>query len=100
MKISVKQSGGFAGLTEKIADLDTAQMDVTSAQHVEQAVQNLGFFNLPNTISGGGIGADFFQYEITVTEGERQHTVIFHDDDTPVTVPLRRFVEILIKLHE
>ncbi len=98
MNISVKRSGGFAGLTENIADLDTTQLDTARAQQVEQLVQSLGFFNLPVTVSGGGIGADLFHYEITVTQGDRQHTVAFDDDDSPVTAPLRRFVESLIQM--
>lgn len=99
MNISVKRSGGFAGLTENIADLDTTQLDTATAQQVEQLVQSLGFFNLPVTVSGGGIGADFFHYEITITQDDRQHTVAFDDDDSPVTAPLRRLVETLIQMR-
>jgi hypothetical protein len=99
MKVSVKRSGGFAGLTEKIADLETTQLDKAAGQQVEQLVQSLGFFNLPATISGGGIGADSFHYEITVIQSGRQHTIAFDDDDSPVTAPLRRFVEALVQLR-
>ena len=99
MNISVKRSGGFAGLTENLADLDTKQIDTAAAQRVEQLVQSLEFFNLPATISGGGIGADFFHYEITVIQNDRQHTIAFDDDDSPVTAPLRRFVETLSQIR-
>jgi len=86
-------------LTENIVDLNTTQLNTAAAQQVEQLVQSLRFFDLPATISGGGIGADFFHYEITVTQGDRQHTTAFDDDDSPVTAPLRRFVEALIQMR-
>jgi len=98
MKISVKRSGGFAGLTENLADLDTERLDAAAARQAEQAVQRLGFFNLPATVPAGGIGADLFHFEITVTRGDRQHTVAFDDDDGPVTGPLRRFVETMVQM--
>jgi hypothetical protein len=94
MEISVKRIGGFAGLTEQVAAVHTAQLGA-AAQQVEQMVQSIGFFDLPATISGGTIGADLFHYEITVSEGDRQHTVTFTDDDSPETAPLRRLVDTL-----
>jgi hypothetical protein len=98
MKISVKRSGGFAGLTENIADVDTTQLEETAAQQVKQLVESIGFFDLPNTVAGGGLGADFFHHEITVTQGKRQHTIAFDDDNTPATAPLRKFVETLVQI--
>ena len=83
MQVSVKRSGGFAGLTEEVAAVETAQLDAAAAQQVEQLIQSVGFFDLPATISGGTIGADLFRYEITVSEGDRQHTVTFTDDESP-----------------
>jgi len=99
MKVSVKRVGGFAGLTEEVATVDTAQLDAAAAQQVEQIIQSVGFFDLPAAISGGTIGADLFQYEITVREGDRQHTVTFTDDESPETAPLRRLVETLTQMR-
>lgn len=98
MKISVKRSGGYAGLTENIADLDTTQLEETAAQQVKQLVESVGLFDLPSTIAGGALGADFFHLEITVTQGNRQHTIAFDDDDTPATAQLRKFVETLVQM--
>jgi hypothetical protein len=96
MKISVKRTGGYAGLAEHVAAIDTAQLDAAAAQHVDQMLQSIGFFGLPATISGDTIGADLPRYEITVTEGDRQHTVTFFcDDESPETAPLHRLVQIL-----
>ena len=94
MKISVKRSGGFAGLTEEFA-VDSATLPPDTAQQVVQLVQRRGFFALPAFLSGTTIGADLFRYEITVTEDDRQHTVAFEDDNSPETAPLRQLVATL-----
>ncbi|MDP2663519.1 MAG: hypothetical protein Q8R28_22630 [Dehalococcoidia bacterium] len=94
MKVLARRSGGFAGLSEDVADVDTSRLKVDAAQQVEQMVHGVGFFELPDTLPGA-IGADLFRYEITVADGERRHTVAFVDDDSPQTAPLRRLVEVL-----
>ncbi len=93
MKISVRQTGGFAGL-EYTKEINTAQMSATEARQVEQIVRSIKFFDFPATISGA-IGADLFHYEITVIEDERRHTVAFDYDDSPQTAPLRKLLHIL-----
>ena len=98
MNISVKRIGGFAGLSEDVAVVNTAELEAAKAQQVEQMVQSIGLFDLPATIAGGTIGADLFYYEITVTEGGRQHTVTFVDDDSPETAALHKLVDSLKSL--
>jgi emfourin len=98
MNISTKRSAGFAGITEDIGTINTRQLDRAVAQRIEQCVQSVDFFNLPMTISGTGAGADLFQYEITISEGTRKHTVVFEDDNSPETAPLHQLVELLIQV--
>ena len=93
MKILVKRSGGYAGLEETVAEEDTTRLDAATAQRIEQLVQSLGFFNLPAVISSEGVGADLFHYEITIMQGNQQHTVSFNDDDSQSTVALKSLVE-------
>ena len=99
MKISVKQTGGFAGLSEEIAAIDTAELDAAATQQVEQMVQETGFFDLPPDMRTE-IGADLELYEVTVTEGDRQHTVTFNkdgkEDESPQVARLRRLVATLL----
>jgi hypothetical protein len=92
--ISVKRSGGFAGVTEDLGTVNTEQRDAMAANKLEQLVRNVDFFNLPAKVSGG-VGFDQFRYEITITDGEWQHTVAFDDDNSPETMPLRQLVEAL-----
>lgn len=97
MQVLVKRTGGFAGLTEELARVDTAQLDPATVKQVENIVQSLGFFALPDTIVSSGVGADRFSYEITVTEGKQQHTVTFNDDNSPETEPLRKLVKAIVE---
>jgi hypothetical protein len=99
MRISVKRIGGIAGVTEEIASVDTASLSPDAAQQVEQVVRESRFFELPARVSGATIGADQFQYQITIAEGSRQHVVTF-DDESAETAPLRRLVAVLIQMRE
>lgn len=98
MKISVKRTGGFVGLSEDVAAINTETLGAALTQQVEQMVHSIRFFDLPAVVSGGTIGADLFQYEIIIAEGDRQHSVTFVDEESPETAPLRRFVESLIRV--
>lgn len=98
MEIVVKRTGGYAGLSQEIAAFSTTRLDAAVAQQVEQLVRNIRFFDLPAFVSGGTIGADLFQYELRISEGDRQHTVVFVDDESPETAPLRRLVEAFVQV--
>ena len=99
MNISVKRTGGFAGLTEEVASLNTATLDATASRQIEQLVKNIGFFALPAKVVSQAIGADYFSYEITISEGARHHTVTFVDDESPETASLHGFVDSLKTLQ-
>src|SRR5262245_57402677 len=94
MEISVKRQGGYAGLTEQVLSVDTAQLPKAIAQQLEQAVRGSGLFQLAGQ-HVGGVGADMFRYEIVVREGNQEDRVTFTDDGSPSTEPLRRLVQVL-----
>lgn len=98
MKITVKRTGGYAGLSEDIAAVDTAELTPVATQKVERMVQNMRFFDLPANIQTSTIGADLFYYEIKVTDAGHQHIIGFYHNDDPETLLLRQFVETLIQL--
>lgn len=94
MRISVTQSGGFAGANVPLADLDTAQLPQPAASRIEQAVQQANFFGQAAQAAPAAVGADLLQYNITVAEpGGRRHTVTFTDDRSPQTASLTRLVQ-------
>jgi hypothetical protein len=94
MKITVKRTGGFAGLSENIADLDISQLDSGKAEKVAAKVREIGFFDYPAVVAAGAVGADMYQYEITVTDGPKHHSVTF-SEGAPETVPLLDLVQTL-----
>lgn len=92
MRITVTRSGGYAGLSEAIADVDTATLPEAKRTRVESAIAACRFFTLPETVTGG-VGADMFRYEITIEDSGRRHAVAFTDDDSPASAGLKRLVE-------
>ena len=92
MRISVTRTGGYAGLSTPVADLDTARVSDSARARITALVDACGFFALPDTVQGTGVGADMFRYEITVEDGPRRHTVAFVDDDSPSTAGLKRLI--------
>lgn len=94
MKISVKRTGGFAGLTENVTDLDTSQLDSGKAEKIAAKIRKIGFFDYPAVVAAGAVGADMYQYEIKVTDGPKHHSVTF-SEGSPKTAPLVDLVETL-----
>jgi hypothetical protein len=95
LRISVKRTGGYAGLSETIAEIDTAAVGAAAATRIAGLVEASRFFTLPATLPNQALGADMFRYEITVEDGPRRHTVAFIDDESPAVAPLKRLVESL-----
>ena len=98
MKVTIKQSGGYAGEVKDLLQLDMAQMEPSVSQQVERIIRDVKFFDLPAVVQGD-VGADFLRYEITVTDSGRQHTVIFYDDGGPKTAAMKKLLESLLELR-
>jgi hypothetical protein len=79
MKISVEQSGGFAGQTTHLADIDTEQLDPAAAHDVEQLVKELG----ARAAQPEPAGMDLMRYTIEITDGGAARTIGFTDDGSP-----------------
>jgi hypothetical protein len=94
MTISINQSGGFAGISQPVATIDTNQLDRTTARQLEQLIQETDFFRLPEKVTQQ-VGADMLVYEITVEDANRRHTVTFDDDGSPQTSQLRQLVNLV-----
>lgn len=77
MQISVRRSGGYAGL-EEAWSVDTASLDPDLRAQIEASVSDARFFEQPNVLAGD-VGFDAFRCEITVKDGDRAHTVNFSD---------------------
>ncbi|PKO22614.1 MAG: hypothetical protein CVU38_08495 [Chloroflexi bacterium HGW-Chloroflexi-1] len=90
MRITFERSGGFAGMRLR-ATVQTAALPAEEAREIEALVAAADFFNLPPILSAPRPGADRFQYEITVEDGARSHTVRVDEAAVPATLqPLLR----------
>ena len=92
MKITLRKSGGYGGIESEPVSLDTAQLGSEQEDELGRLVQETGFFSLPESVEGEA-GFDFFRYELTVTDGDRTHTVAFPADESEQTAPLRALAE-------
>jgi hypothetical protein len=91
VQISVRRSGGFAGIDEEVGSVDTASLAPDTRDELEQLVRESDFFALPPAVEGE-VGADQFRYEVTVEDGGRAHSVTFVGDQGPQVAALRRIV--------
>ena len=58
-------------------------------------VQEAGFFELPAVIAASSRGADRFQYNLTVEDNGKRHSVEIHETDTlPAPLKLLHLTEI------
>ncbi len=76
MRIQFTRSGGFAGMRLS-GTIDSSALDPKDAQALQNELANAHFFELPAQLSGGsGAERDRYQYEITVEDGAKKHTVV------------------------
>lgn len=92
MKLTVTRSGGFAGLVETLSVVDSTTLAPHVAREMLAKIRASRFFELPREIEGEGVGADFYKYEVAVTDGGQTHSVSFHDDGTESTKRLMELV--------
>ena len=90
MKVSFRQSGGFAGLIRGV-DLDTAQMDADAAQELEALVSASGIVGHKKARTHAG--RDLVQYEIKIEQDEEISKRSFDDKTIPTDVqPLLKYL--------
>jgi hypothetical protein len=92
MRITLRKSGGYAGIESEPVSLDTAQLGSEQGDELGRLVEETSFFSLPESVEGDA-GFDFFRYELTVTDDDHTHTVAFPADESTQTAPLRRLAE-------
>ncbi len=80
MKVSFRQSGGFAGLIRGV-DLDTTQMDEDAAQELEALVSASGFVGHKKARTHAA--RDLVQYEIKIEQDEHVSKCSFDDKTVP-----------------
>ena len=98
MEIQISRSGGFAGVDEELARVDTAALDAQQATALESRLDEVGFFTLPSELPTPSVGADQFTYSVTVGDDRGSHTVSYRDDGTGTSGagPLSEVVEMVL----
>jgi hypothetical protein len=65
MTITIKRSGGFAGIEQTMAQVDTKNLTKEQIERVKSGIARLSGLLAKKSPS---VGADRFQYDVTVTE--------------------------------
>lgn len=82
MRVQWKKEGGFAYLPglNKPREIDADSLPEPKKEELERRIQSANFFQKPEEVEQRARGAaDYQQYQITVEEGGRTHTVNFSD---------------------
>ena len=82
MKIQLERSGGFTGIPLR-SSIDTDQLDPDESKTLTELVESARFFDLPAKIPPSKIGADRFNYKLTIETAGRSNTVEFNEANTP-----------------
>jgi len=99
MRIIVRRSGGFAGTAETLHDIDTDNLGAASAAEVENLVRTLDAAARTDGAQAQPVGADFINYEVTLSDGQGQRTVPIVDDNSPRLEPVHRLLNYLSTLR-
>ena len=95
MRVRFKMDGGFVYLPARSepTTIDTEELPAEEAKELQRLIEAAGFFELPESTSPPRGGADYLRYTISVTAGEKSHTVQLTD---PIEDPhLQALVEYL-----
>lgn len=83
LRIELTRSGGFAGLTSKLGELDTSELPEAEARDIEAMVEKA---NLPKLLAASpikGKGADRFQYHLAIEDESGRRELTFSEDQIP-----------------
>jgi len=81
MLITVKRTGGFAGVREELGPVDTDTVQDEIREAIEAELGEVGFWDLPSEAPPHEPIRDGFDYEISIVDDDRNHSVSFDDRD-------------------
>jgi hypothetical protein len=83
LRIELTRSGGYAGLTTKLGELDTAELPEPDARELEELVQKADVPALLADSPDPGQGADSFQYHLTIEDDSGRQELTASEDRLP-----------------
>src|SRR5882757_6245560 len=91
MKVSFRQSGGFAGLVKGV-DLDSSKMAADQGQQLEKLAAASGIQG--STTARSQVARDLMQYDIRIEQNSQVSKLSFDDKTVPPTVqPLLTYLK-------
>jgi hypothetical protein len=80
LRIELTRSGGYAGLTSKLGELDTSELPEEEAREIEGMVEKANVPELQAASPITGKGADRFQYDIAFEDENGRRELIVSED--------------------
>ncbi|MGR9043715.1 MAG: protealysin inhibitor emfourin [Gammaproteobacteria bacterium] len=74
--------------------MDPESLPTEQAQAIRRLINEVGFFDLPGFFPASGQGADRFQYNLTIEDDGKRHSVEIHDTET-LPEPLKQLLKVL-----
>lgn len=99
MQIYFERSGGFAGIRFQTS-VNTEELPPQQAEPLCNMIHDASFFDLPEELTARDAGRDRFIYRLTVTDGERTHTVEMNGSNVPEKLqPLLHELTAIARTH-
>ena len=96
MIITIRQSGGYAGIEQELGCLDTADLDDAEATRIRACLDELSRLHEEQELP---VGADLFRYEIEIRDDrEAPQEIVFiqeGDPEKPWSEPLRVLLDVV-----
>jgi len=78
MRVTLEQTGGFAGISKPPIVVDTSTLDPEEARRLRALVADAAFFALPTDLVLDRVVPDSFGYTLTILDDDgREHSVSF-----------------------
>ena len=90
MKVTIKRSGGFAGLNQTLAAIDSDELSDRAADRLRQELMRLSASLRP-----ADIGADQLHYDVEIAGDGPPRRISVVDDGHPEAPPMKHIEAIL-----
>lgn len=68
------------------AEIDTTSLPAEQGQQLDDMINASGFFDLPREFTTSTPGADRFQYQVSIENNRRKHTVRMNEAAIPLSL--------------
>jgi hypothetical protein len=83
LRIELTRSGGYAGITTKLGELDTTELPDGDAREIEELIRSADVPALEEASPMRGEGADRFQYDLVIEDDKGRRELTMSEDKIP-----------------